>query len=202
MHLLHPLLVFLLLAAPLTTLRGQESDIETRLRETLRNTMLQLREAQARTAEMEAASVLSQQETERTKSQLSAMQDQLVAERNLNTNLRSELQQAADRAAAQQARIAKGESDYRKVVLEARKAQNSLGQARLRITELERLIAEQQVKNVELKTVADEILDRYTRHSLGTALLAREPFVGTNRAKLQTLLQDLETRIRAAGLNP
>ena len=59
---------------------------------------------------------------------------------------------------------------------------------------------EQQVKNLEMKATADEILDRYQRHSLGTTILAREPFISVNRAKLQTIMQDLETRIRAAGI--
>jgi len=55
---------------------------------------------------------------------------------------------------------------------------------------------------VEMKTIADEILDRYKRSSLGSAILAREPFISVNRGKLQTIMQDLETRIRAATIRP
>jgi hypothetical protein len=61
-------------------------------------------------------------------------------------------------------------------------------------------VAEQQVKHTEMNALANEILDRYAAHSLGHTVLAREPFIGLNRAKLQTIMQDLETRIRAAAL--
>jgi hypothetical protein len=32
-------------------------------------------------------------------------------------------------------------------------------------------------------------------------VLAREPFISVNRASLQTIMQDLETRLRAAALS-
>jgi len=190
-------LPLLLAAAPAA---AQDEDPSAKFREALRSTMLQLRDAQAKTAEMEAAMVQSQLEAEKLKKDIAALQAQLVEERNVTANLRSELDEAKANASLQAAKLAKWETDYRALIGQARKLQQALGESKARNTKLERLVAEQQVKTAELRAIGDEILDRYSRHSLGTAFLAREPFVGINRAKLQTIVQDLETRLRAASL--
>jgi hypothetical protein len=88
------------------------------------------------------------------------------------------------------------------MVEKARQAEFANAQAKGRIATLERTVKEQQIKNIEMKQTAEEILDRYAATSLGTSVLAREPFIGVNRAKLQTLMQDLETRVRASTLQP
>jgi len=124
----------------------------------------------------------------------------LVEERNVSANLRTESDELRANSDLQRAKLEKWEADYRALIGQARKLQQALGESKGRNTQLERLVAEQQVKTTELRAVGDEILDRYSRHSLGTTFLAREPFVGINRAKLQTIVQDLETRLRAASL--
>jgi hypothetical protein len=45
-------------------------------------------------------------------------------------------------------------------------------------------------KNRELYQLGIEILERYKKFGLGTALLAREPFVGSMRVKFQNYVQD------------
>lgn len=193
-------IVILSLVAMGAVASAADADVETQLREGLRNTMLQLREAQAKTAEMEAAMVQSQLETDKLKKDISALQSKLVEERNVAANLRTELDEERAKSALQAAKLAKWEGDYRELIAQARKLQQALGLAKGRNTQLERVVTEQQVKTTELRAIGDEILDRYSRHSLGTTFLAREPFVGINRAKLQTIMQDLETRLRAASL--
>lgn len=199
--------IAVLLALALALARAQEvNEVEAKLREALRNTMLQLREAQAKTAEMEASVVQSQQETAKVKKEVAALQTQLTDERNAAANqaseLRTALEQARDQGLGLQAQVAKWEKDYAALIVRARQSEHDLAKAKARISTLERTVAEQQVKNVEMKTIADEILDRYTKHSLGQTVLAREPFISVNRAKLQTIMQDLETRIRAAAIVP
>jgi len=193
-------IVILLLLAAVVPAGAADADVETQLREGLRNTMLQLREAQTKTAEMEASMVQSQLETEKLKKELATLQAQLVEERNVSANLRTESDELRANSDLQRAKLEKWEADYRALIGQARKLQQALGESKGRNTQLERLVAEQQVKTTELRAVGDEILDRYSRHSLGTTFLAREPFVGINRAKLQTIVQDLETRLRAASL--
>lgn len=199
-------LALLLLGAASFSARSEEEDPTAKFREALRNTMLQLREAQAKTAEMEAASVQSQMETDKTKQALTELQATLVEERNAAANqaseLRAALAQREEKIISLEAMITKWEKDYAALTLKAHKTGQDLLQAKARNTILERAVAEQQVKNVEIKTIADEILDRYKRGSLGSAILAREPFISVNRGKLQTIMQDLETRIRAATIRP
>ena len=43
--------------------------------------------------------------------------------------------------------------------------------------------------------LANEVLDRYAQFGLGTAISAREPFVGIAKVKFQTLLQDFQTKL-------
>jgi septal ring factor EnvC (AmiA/AmiB activator) len=178
--------------------------VENQLREALRSNMLQLRDAQAKTAQMEASVVQAEMAVEKAKKETAAVQAQLVEERNTAANqaaeLRTAVETAQERAVGFASQVAKWEKDYRALAERARKTEAALAQSKGRVTVLERAVAEQQVKHLEMKSIADEILDRYQRHGLGTALLAREPFISVNRAKLQTIMQDLETRLRAAGL--
>ena len=193
----------LLLLLP-TRLPAEEAEVETKLREALRNTMLQVRDAQAKTAEMEGAMVASQAETEKLKKELASAREELVEERNIAANqateLRAELAARDDKILSLEAQGAKWQKDYAAVIQQARKMQAEAGQSKARNTVLERAVAEQQVKNVEMKQAADQILDRYSKHSVGATILAREPFISVNRAKLQTIMQDLETRVRAAAI--
>lgn len=200
-------IVFLLIASlsSLTSATAEEAGTaEVQLREALRNTMLQLREAQAKTAEMEAASVQAEMAAEKAKKETASVQAQLVEERNNAANqateLRAAMAQIEDKAIALNAQVTKWEKDYRALTERTRKAEFELAKAKGRNTVLERTVAEQQVKLAEMKTIADEILDRYAAHSFGRTLAAREPFISVNRASLQTIMQDLETRLRAANL--
>ena len=43
--------------------------------------------------------------------------------------------------------------------------------------------------------LANEVLDRYAQFGLGTAISAREPFVGITKVKFQTLLQDYQNKL-------
>lgn len=199
-------LTIAVLLATVSAGRAEEQDAEAKFREALRSTMMQLREAQAKTAEMEAASVQAQMEADKAKKQVASLQSQMMDERNASANqiteLRAAVDQRNDRITGLEAQIAKWEKDYAAMVEKARQAEFANAQAKARIATLERTVKEQQIKNIEMKQTAEEILDRYAATSLGTSVLAREPFIGVTRAKLQTLMQDLETRVRAATLQP
>ena len=198
------LLLFLLVATPFPLAAEEEGAVEAQLREALRNTMLQLREAQAKTAEMEGTAVQAEMAAAKAKKETAAVQAQLVDERNNAANqtaeLRAAMTQVEDKAIALGAQVAKWEKDYRALTERTRKSEHELAKARGRIIVLERAVAEQQVRLAEMKNLADEILDRYAAHSLGRTMLSREPFISVNRAALQTIMQDLETRVRATGL--
>lgn len=63
-------------------------------------------------------------------------------------------------------------------------------QAAGKVIEMERKVASHEQKNREMYRLALEILDRYQSFGLGTALMAREPFVGSMRVKFENFVQD------------
>jgi len=70
--------------------------------------------------------------------------------------------------------------------------------------QLKRVVADQRMKNGKMFEISNEILTRYEKFGLGTALTAREPFVGITRARLQTMVEEYggkiaEQRIKAVG---
>ena len=67
---------------------------------------------------------------------------------------------------------------------------------------LERRISNLEAKNITLIELSDEILTRYKEFSLGEALKAKEPFVGTTRVKLENFAQDYKYKIRDQRANP
>ena len=43
--------------------------------------------------------------------------------------------------------------------------------------------------------LGNEVLDRYAQFGLGTAISAREPFVGITKVKFQNLVQDYQNKL-------
>lgn len=64
-----------------------------------------------------------------------------------------------------------------------------------RAIESERKAAAHEQKNREMYKLATEILDRYQKFGVGTALMAREPFVGSMRVKFQNYAQDYGVKL-------
>jgi hypothetical protein len=67
---------------------------------------------------------------------------------------------------------------------------------------LERRIADQQLRNAEMYSLANEVLDRYAQFGLGTAISAREPFVGVTKVKFQNLVQDYQNKLTDQTIRP
>lgn len=65
-----------------------------------------------------------------------------------------------------------------------------LEEAQNRTIAAERKAQEHERKNREMYKLGTEVLERYKSFGLGTALLAREPFVGSMRVKFQNYVND------------
>ncbi len=73
--------------------------------------------------------------------------------------------------------------------------------------QLKRTVADQRTRNARMHEIGTEILSRYEKFGLGTAITAREPFVGITRARLEALVEDYSgqlagQRIRLDGTSP
>jgi hypothetical protein len=210
-HLSALLVVWVLMApAVLSAAGGEEKDpaaqAEARMREALRATTLQLREAQNQVVSLQAE-----------KAQLEAEKAELTAKGEaLNKQIDKLITESkADKAAADKAiaglnkkvddrdaRITKlndvlekWKAAYNQAVIFGKGKEYERAKLEVEKTNLERLVADRESRNLELFKVGSEILKRYENFSLGEALTAREPFVGTTRVKMQGLVQDYADKL-------
>jgi len=170
-----------------------------RLREGLRNTMLQLRDAQTQLAAAQAAQADSDQKNKTLAAQIEALTKQGGADRDAaKKTIASLTAQAADQG-AQIAQLKESLAKWKAAQAQAstRAAAKEADRAKLAAANivLQRTVDERETQNIALYKLGNEILSRYEKFGLGEALLAREPFTGIARVKLQTLVQDYRDKI-------
>jgi Asp-tRNA(Asn)/Glu-tRNA(Gln) amidotransferase A subunit family amidase len=173
--------------------------IETRLREKLRDTMLQLRDAQTAVETERAALEAAQAQSADEKKALTEKLEAITKEANANSLAAKAVDGLKIQVARQDKEIAqlKGTMESCQQAVELTRKQDA-ERAKLvdeAVTELERLVADRQTKNLALYKIGTEILQRYKRFGLGDAITAREPFVGLTRVKLQNLVQDYQDKL-------
>jgi chromosome segregation ATPase len=180
-------------------LAADVSPNEVRLRESVKGLMVQLRTIQAERDTLDAAKNEHEQKAKELGEKLAALTKASDTEREglertvsglrgkvaelekENGGLKADLAQAVGVGNQTADRLKKKEADGLK-----------LGE---RIVDLERKVSEGERKNLELHRLGKEILERYEKFGLGTALTAREPFVGTTRVRLQNLVQEYSDKL-------
>ena len=186
---------------------GAANTVEARMREALKKTMLQLRDSEA----ARAAAVAAQTEAETKNTELEAKIKELT--KNIETLTKQSIKdkETADKEAANlTAKLAAKETESKNLGEALKKWQASHkkleGIAKemdiqraanaSKVIILERKVADQQVKNAEMFKIGNGVLTRYKNFGLGTALTAREPFVGTMRVKLENLFQEYADKLQ------
>lgn len=199
------------LVATLVFLSGQlhaaeAPDPSLKLREQLRTVTLQLRTAQTDSANAQAAAAASEQksadltkkidELEKRNASLTkqANSDKAAAAVSIETlekkvsdrdTLLSQYKQAFEKAKAA----------YQKFDAVATAKEGARAALAAELVTAKHTIADRERKNIALFNTANEILDRYENYSLGKALSAREPFIGTTRVKVENLVQGYQDKI-------
>lgn len=172
---------------------------QQKMKEMIRNTMIQLRDANAKLAIAQAAQADDAEKIKDLQAQLDVLTKKTTSQKksddqtidDLKTKLLADdlqinhLTESLGRWKLGYAKLA----DYAKAT-EAKRADLAS-----KIIQMERLIAEQKVKNSEMYRLGMEVLDRYAKFGLGTAIMAREPFVGITKVKFETLLQDYQNKL-------
>jgi hypothetical protein len=173
--------------------------METRLRERLRDTMLQLRDAQTAAETDRAALQAAQAQSADEKKVLTEKLEAITKEANASKLAAQAVDGLKSQVARQDKEIAQLNEAIEICKQTAEVARNKEAErAKLvdeAVIELERLVADRQAKNLALYKIATEILQRYQQFGLGDALTAREPFVGITRVKLQNLVQDYQDKL-------
>jgi chromosome segregation ATPase len=200
------LLVLTLLSIRLVAADDQAPSTETRLRQALRDTMLQLRDAQNQVVTLQA----TQTQSDKDKADLQAKVDALSAQMKSLTDQTCADKAAADKAIAdfkaqvedqtgQIARLTEAlkqwKEGYSQISQLATEKEAARAQLAVQVALLQRTVDDREAKNLALYKLGNDILERYEKFSLGDALAAKEPFVGTARVKLENLVQDYKNKL-------
>ena len=177
-----------------------------KMRETIRNSMIQLRDANAKLATAQAAVADDEEKIKGLQADLDALKKKSTADKktaddaidDLKTKLATDDLQINHLTES----LGKWKLGYAKLADYAKATEGKRAELASKIILLDRRIAEQQVKNSEMYRLGNEVLDRYAQFGLGTAISAREPFVGITKVKFQTLLQDYQNKLTDQTIKP
>ena len=202
----------LLIALTGVTHAAEPADPTLKLREQLRGVMLQLRTAQTNAANDQAATAAAEQKIKDLTSKVADLDkrnaalvkqssSEKAASDEATTTLNSKLAERDKRIIEYTEAIEKWKDGYQKAVGLARINEDERAKLAAEILVCQRTIADRETKNIMLFSTANEILDRYENYSLGKALAAREPFIGTTRVKVENLVQGYKDKILDSRIN-
>jgi hypothetical protein len=190
------------LAVPALLIAGAAhaaSSEEDRLREQLRQTVLQLRELQDNQAAASAQQSDAAQQRDALQKELTATKAKLKSGGGSGRKVR-ELQAslAKSKADADQANQALKQSEaqldqYKEAYAKAGDQVRDLTGERDRLqgayAKANATLAACQAKNIQLYVVSHQILDAYARVNFGDVMATREPFLGLKRTELENTVQ-------------
>jgi chromosome segregation ATPase len=194
------IIVVLLLTASFSAEAAEKVDpAAQKMREMVRNTMIQLRDANAKLAAAQSAQAEAEDKVKELQGQLEELTKKSASERktanetidDLSTKLANSESMGNHLAES----LTKWKQGYAKLADYAKATEGKRAEYASKCILLERRIAEQQVRNAEMYRLANEVLDRYAQFGLGTAISAREPFVGITKVKFQNLVQDYQNKL-------
>lgn len=194
--LLLPVLT-LLACAPLVA--AEKDDAETKLRELLKSTMLQLREAQNQVATAQAAQVAGEVQIADLSSKLATLTKQSGEEKLRADKSIAELKARVADQDSKLGQYIEALSKWKKAANEASALAQNKEAARAKLEAdailLQRRVDDQKMRNEGMYKLGTEILTRYKKFALGESLAAREPFVGLSRVKLENLFQGYQDKL-------
>ena len=179
---------------------------ETRLRQALRDTMVQLRDAQNQAVTLQAAQAQSDKDkvdllakVDDLTAQLKSMTEKSIADRDASDKAIVDLKAQATDLTGQVARLTDGlkqwKDAYTQAAQLAAEKEAARSQYAMQAAVLQRTVDDRETKNLALYKLGSDILKRYEQFGLGDAISAKEPFVGVSRVKLENLVQDYKNKL-------
>jgi septal ring factor EnvC (AmiA/AmiB activator) len=198
--------LFSILTVGVLKAADQATSPEEKLRGMLRSTMLQLREAQNQLATLQTAKAESDKEKQTLSDRLDELTKQTAADKevaaktiaDLNTKITDQNTQLTQYKDA----LEKWQQGYKQAEELAATKEAQRAKFASQVIVLQRRVEDDERKNAELYRLGKEILNRYEKFGLGTALTAREPFVGITRVKLENLVQDYSDKLTDQTVKP
>lgn len=202
-----PMIVAALMIASMTAQAAEKADpAMQKMREMVRNSMIQLRDANAKLATAQAAQAEAEDKVKELQGKLEELTKKSAAERKTANetidDLRTKLANSEMIGNHLTESLTKWKQGYAKLADYAKATEGKRAEFASKCILLERRIAEQQVRNAEMYRLANEVLDRYAQFGLGTAISAREPFVGVTKVKFQNLVQDYQNKLADQSIRP
>ena len=204
--------IFFAAVAPLAAQNAPSApSVESRLREQLKAMAGQLRTAETEKATLVADKAALEEKSKKLDLQLAEIGKQLVSEtdkaKKEDEKLRAEIAAKETEIALTKQELVKATDFGTKAAALARKTEAERGKLAAEGIQLKRVVADQRAKNGKMFEIGNEILTRYEKFGFGTAITAREPFVGITRARMETLIEEYggklaEQRLRAVGNTP
>jgi len=185
---------------------ADQQDPTARLRDMLRTTILQLRAAQTENATLQAAQADSTAKIKDLNDKLEAItkqsaEDKETADKAID-DLKAQVTDRDNQVAQLKGALAKWQDGYQKAADIANAKEAERAKLATQVILLQRKVDDRETKNAELFRVGNDILTRYERFGLGTALTSREPFVGITRIKLENLVQDYQDKLLDQKIRP
>jgi chromosome segregation ATPase len=174
------------------------SPTELKLREALRNSMVQQRSVEGERArldaELQALKVQSERQIADLKRALSeatkqADADKTAADQKLKQTT-DKLKAAEGQAAALAVSLDKWKASHIELTEITRKKEADRAKLEVENIDLKNLVKDREQRNLELYKTGKDILERYESFGLGKAIAAREPFTGLAKVKLEEQVQD------------
>ena len=184
----------------------QPSPTESRLRETLKSTMLQLRDAQNQIVTLQAAQAQSDKDNADLKAKVDDLNGQITALTRQSADdkaasdktiagLNAQVTDETGQITRLNQALAEWKAAYNQVSQLATSKEAERAKLAIQAATLQRTVDDRETKNFALYKIGNEILTRYEKFSLGDALSAKEPFVGVTRVKLESLVQDYKDKL-------
>jgi len=184
----------------------QPNPAEVRMREALRNTMLQLRTAQNDNAVLQTAKSELDRKNKDLDAQVKQLTKNIADDKDASDKkievLNAKLAAQADEIAKLKEALAQTQAKLAETTTLAQSKEAERAKLAADVIVLNRTTADQKTKNAEMYKLGREILLRYEKFGLGEALGAREPFVGTTRVKLETYVQDFQDKLTDQKIKP
>ena len=194
MHRFLPSLFFAGFIAATSFAQDGPTEAEIQLRDQLKSTLVQLRDAQGQIAALQGTQLQNENQIKTLETKLAKLEKKSTEENEVAAEriaaLEKEVAEQDARNAKQIEALAKWKKSYGALTEYAQATEAKRADLAGKAVLLQRTNDEYAATNRKLYAVGKEILDRYEGFGLGDAITTREPFVGTTRVKFQNLMQD------------
>lgn len=200
-----------LLAIPLLFLvkTGSAADVspaEARLRSTLKQLATRLQTAEADASAAKALQAAAETKAATLQAQLDTLTKEstqkIDAAEKQNQSLQTRLSAVQSQLSQSQTALGKWKEAHTQVSEALKKSEQTRQSVSESNTQLSHRVSDLERKNLTLFQLGQEILVRLEKFSLGTALSAREPFIGLTRVRLENEVRGYKDRLLSRENKP